>query len=111
MSAPPLDLLLEHATVWTGDPDTPLLRDASIGIRAGLLALVQEGATTRPARRTVDLTRHVVLPGFVNLHTHAVLTMVRGVAEDLGFAPAYTPGVPHAATYDRMRHGRSPASG
>jgi 5-methylthioadenosine/S-adenosylhomocysteine deaminase len=29
------------------------------------------------------------------VHTHAILTMVRGVAEDLGFAPAYTPGIPH----------------
>jgi 5-methylthioadenosine/S-adenosylhomocysteine deaminase len=37
----------------------------------------------------------VVTPGFVNVHTHAILSMVRGVAEDLGFAPAYTPGIPH----------------
>ena len=34
-------------------------------------------------------------PGFVNVRTDAVLSMVRGVAEDMGFAPAYTPGVPH----------------
>ena len=31
----------------------------------------------------------------MNVHTHTILTMVRGVAEDMGFAPAYTPGVPH----------------
>jgi 5-methylthioadenosine/S-adenosylhomocysteine deaminase len=37
----------------------------------------------------------VLTPGFVNVHTHAILSMVRGVAEDLGFAPAYTPGIPH----------------
>ena len=37
----------------------------------------------------------MITPGFVNVHTHAILSMVRGVAEDLGFAPAYTPGIPH----------------
>ncbi len=30
----------------------------------------------------------------MNVHTHTILSMVRGVAEDMGFAPAYTPGVP-----------------
>ena len=47
------------------------------------------------AARRIDGTGRVVTPGFVNVHTHAILTMVRGVAEDMGFAPAYTPGVPH----------------
>ena len=28
--------------------------------------------------------------------THAVLSLARGMTEDMGFAPAYTPGVPHA---------------
>ena len=37
----------------------------------------------------------MITPGFVNVHTHAILSMVRGVAEDMGFAPAYTIGVPH----------------
>src|SRR5204862_4066660 len=48
--------------------------------------------TSFPTRRSSDL---VLTPGFVNIHTHAVLAMVRGMTEDLGFAPAYTPGVPH----------------
>ena len=47
------------------------------------------------AQRDVSLPGHLVTPGFVNVHTHTILTMVRGVAEDMGFAPAYTPGVPH----------------
>lgn len=55
-----------------------------------------------PATRVIDGTGLIAVPGLVNVHTHAILTMVRGVAEDMGFAPAYTPGVPqgHMVTED-----------
>ena len=76
----------------------PLIDDAVIGIRAnqiGFIAAAREAPSSIEAKRTIDLPGHVVIPGFVNIHTHTILTMVRGVAEDMGFAPAYTPGVPH----------------
>ena len=44
----------------------------------------------------IDARGHLATPGFVNVHTHAVLSLARGMTEDMGFAPAYTPGVPHA---------------
>ncbi len=31
----------------------------------------------------VELPRHVVMPGFVNAHTHAAMTLLRGFADDL----------------------------
>jgi 5-methylthioadenosine/S-adenosylhomocysteine deaminase len=34
------------------------------------------------ARRTVDATGTLVLPGFVNAHTHAPMTLLRGVRDD-----------------------------
>ncbi|MGQ9370760.1 amidohydrolase family protein [Azospirillum sp. ST 5-10] len=99
MTAPDIaDLVLHGATVLTADPARPRLDDAVIVVRGGRLAAVEPrtpGTPLPPARRTLDLTGHLVTPGFVNVHTHAILTMVRGVAEDMGFAPAYTPGVPH----------------
>ena len=36
----------------------------------------------------------ICLPGLVNTHNHTPLMSVRGMVEDLGFAPAYVPGVP-----------------
>ena len=35
-----------------------------------------------PARR-VDLPDHVLLPGLINLHTHAAMTLLRGYADDM----------------------------
>lgn len=35
------------------------------------------------ARRCLDLTGHVVLPGLVNTHTHAAMSCLRGIGDDL----------------------------
>lgn len=92
-----LDLLLRGATALTGDAIRPVIDDAVIGIRGDRLAIVAPAAEAGKlaATRVIDADEFVVTPGFVNVHTHAILCMVRGVAEDMGFAPAYTPGVPH----------------
>jgi 5-methylthioadenosine/S-adenosylhomocysteine deaminase len=42
----------------------------------------------------IDARGAIMLPGFVNTHNHSPLMIVRGMVEDIGFAPAYTPGVP-----------------
>ncbi|MEI8399555.1 MAG: amidohydrolase family protein [Alcaligenaceae bacterium] len=92
------DLLLKDLTVLTGDPDQPLITEAAIGISGSQLAFIGKTAALPKgyqAARTLSLPDRVITPGLVNVHTHAILTMVRGVAEDLGFAPAYTPGIPH----------------
>lgn len=90
------DVLIEGATVLTGDVAQPVLKPGRVGVKGDRIALISPAdGPTPPA---IDLVRgegHVITPGFVNVHTHAILTMVRGVAEDMGFAPAYTPGVPH----------------
>jgi 5-methylthioadenosine/S-adenosylhomocysteine deaminase len=35
------------------------------------------------AEKTIDATGHLVMPGLVNTHTHAPMTLVRGLADDL----------------------------
>ncbi|GAA5234331.1 amidohydrolase family protein [Verticiella sediminum] len=95
MAATEFDLLFTNATLLTADPAQPTLRHADLGVKDGRIAwlggTVPEG--TR-ARRRIDASGKVLTPGFVNVHTHAILSMVRGVAADLGFAPSYTPGIP-----------------
>jgi 5-methylthioadenosine/S-adenosylhomocysteine deaminase len=92
------DLLLKGATLITCDAADRVTRDGAIGINGTRLTYVGPAAGLPPgatATRTLDLSGRVITPGLVNVHTHAILSMVRGVAEDLGFAPAYTPGIPH----------------
>jgi len=94
----PLDILIRRCTALTAEPGKPVIENATIGIRGDKLDFVgsaSEGAGLE-ARRVIDGNGHVATPGFVNVHTHAVLAHARGMVEDAGFAPAYTPGVPHA---------------
>ncbi|ESR25371.1 amidohydrolase family protein [Lutibaculum baratangense] len=92
-----LDLLVRGGTVLTAAPNRPVIEDAVIGVRDGRLAVLAPAGEVGAleATRVVEASGFVITPGFVNVHTHANLCMVRGVAEDMGFAPAYTPGVPH----------------
>ncbi len=95
-----VDLRLTGASVITADPARPYLERAVIGIRGDRIALLEDEVPTQPpvtAARAIDLPGRVIVPGFVNVHTHAALTLVRGVAEDLGFAPAYTAGIPRGS--------------
>lgn len=95
-----LDLLLRGAIAVTGDPARPIVHDACIGVRGDRIAVIESGpgpSVPVGVARTMDCHGRVVIPGLVNIHTHAALTYVRGVAEDLGFAPAYTPGIPTAS--------------
>ena len=91
------DLLLIGFTVLTIDAEMTVLHNAAVGVAEGRVTWMGPTAqlVNHTAARRRYLSGRVTCPGFVNVHAHAILTMVRGVAEDLGFAPAYTLGIPH----------------
>lgn len=89
---PHCDLLIEGVTLIPS-AFAPAIENASIGITAGRFVEVPPGTT---AARRLNLAGHLAIPGLINTHLHAALVMVRGTAEDMGFAPSYTKGVPQA---------------
>ena len=92
------DLLLTDLTIVTVDARMSIIEHGALGVTDGRITWIgpaQALPAAAVAARRLSLVGRVLTPGFVNVHTHAILTMVRGVAEDLGFAPAYTPGIPH----------------
>lgn len=89
--------VIAGAAILTSDRAQPYIEEGCVEVRSGRISAVYSG---EPDESAADLQKisgsgRVVTPGFVNVHTHANLSMVRGVAEDMGFAPAYTMGVPH----------------
>lgn len=80
-----IDLLIEPGWVATVDPDE-LLRNHAVAVNSGrIIAVLPIGEARRrfnPEQRTT-LEDHVLIPGLVNLHTHAAMSLMRGLADDL----------------------------
>jgi 5-methylthioadenosine/S-adenosylhomocysteine deaminase len=91
-----LDLLIRGCTIVPGGGSDAIIRNGAIGIRADRLVHVGDDPPNLSAKRVIEAGGMLAIPGLVNVHTHALLAHSRGMTEDLGFAPAYTPGVPHA---------------
>lgn len=81
-----VDLLLTPRWLIPIEPAGITLSDHAVAIQAGrIVALVpaEEAAQRFAPRRHVALPDHVLLPGLVNAHTHAAMTLLRGYADDM----------------------------
>src|SRR5713226_1945162 len=81
-----VDLLISARWVIPVEPAAAVLDDHSVAVSEGRIVAVLPSAAAgeryRPAER-VRLDRHALVPGLVNLHTHASMTLMRGLADDL----------------------------
>lgn len=81
----PADLLLLPQWVVPVEPDGALT-DHAVVVRDGAILdlLPADAARARYAARvTLELPGRVLIPGLVNLHGHAAMTLLRGYADDL----------------------------
>ncbi len=65
---------------------TGILEQHSLAIEDGKIAAILPSVDARQqfeAREVVDLPGHVLIPGLINAHTHAAMTLFRGLADDL----------------------------
>jgi 5-methylthioadenosine/S-adenosylhomocysteine deaminase len=79
----PCDLLLTNAHVLTMDDLFTVYPSGSIAVSAGRILAVGNIGTEYDPVETVDCAGRVVMPGLVNAHTHAPMTLLRGLADDL----------------------------
>ncbi len=81
-----VDLLIRPEWIIPIEPAGVTLSGHSLAISDGrIVALLPDDEALqrfRP-RQTIDLPGQVVLPGMINLHTHAAMTLLRGYADDL----------------------------
>ncbi|MDA8381931.1 MAG: TRZ/ATZ family hydrolase [Betaproteobacteria bacterium] len=105
------DAIIETRWLIPVEPADAVLPHHSVVICAGRIRdiLPTAEARTRYAAPTrVQLEHHALLPGLVNAHTHAAMTLLRGLADDLPLMewlkghiwPAESEHVSHAFVHD-----------
>jgi 5-methylthioadenosine/S-adenosylhomocysteine deaminase len=81
-----VDTLIQARWVVPVEPRGAVLADHAVALRDGrIVALLprEEAARRFDARETVRHPDAVLIPGLVNAHTHAAMTLLRGYADDL----------------------------
>lgn len=63
----------------TQDPERRVLEDADILIRGGKIEAV--GRDIQAEVEEIDMSGKLVMPGLVNTHTHAPMTLLRGISD------------------------------
>jgi 5-methylthioadenosine/S-adenosylhomocysteine deaminase len=76
-------LVLTNATLATVDAEDSVLPDRDVRIEGASIASIGPGGTlATPGDSVIDCSRGLIMPGFVNTHTHATLALFRGLADD-----------------------------
>jgi 5-methylthioadenosine/S-adenosylhomocysteine deaminase len=84
------DLVITHATIVTMDPQRRIIEDGVIAVNGDQISFVgtsgefvMSAPKGRVAGQTIDAKGALVLPGFINGHTHAAMTLLRGLHDDV----------------------------
>jgi 5-methylthioadenosine/S-adenosylhomocysteine deaminase len=82
----PHESLLYARWIIPVEPAGAVLEDHCVALRDGVIEAILPSATAEarfPSYEKVDLGEHALIPGLVNAHTHAAMSLMRGLADDL----------------------------
>ena len=81
-----IDLIVNGDFVVTMDAAATIIERGAIAVDEGIIVAIggaDEIAASYQARETLEGEQRIVMPGLVNGHSHAAMTLLRGVADDL----------------------------
>jgi 5-methylthioadenosine/S-adenosylhomocysteine deaminase len=81
-----IDLLITNATIVTMDGERQIIENGQIAVRGDSIYAVGKGPLFpkgTQAKQTIDAKGALVLPGFINGHTHVPMTLLRGLHDDV----------------------------
>ena len=81
-----VDLLITRGTFVTMNPPRDIQEDGAIAIKGDTIVAIgpraELSARFQP-KQIIDATNQLVLPGFINGHTHVPMTLMRGLHDDV----------------------------
>jgi 5-methylthioadenosine/S-adenosylhomocysteine deaminase len=72
-----------NATIITLNAKNEIIENGEIHIKDGIIQYVGESGPAFAADKMMDANRNVVMPGFVNTHTHITMNLLRSYADDM----------------------------
>jgi 5-methylthioadenosine/S-adenosylhomocysteine deaminase len=81
-----VDTILDRGTVVTMNKSFDVIFNGSVAISGQKIVAVgsaEDIASSYRADTVIDCTGKYILPGLINTHTHAPMTLLRGMADDL----------------------------
>ncbi len=81
-----VDLIVSGGIVVTMDPARAIFQDGSVAVRGDSIVAVGPRTEIEERYRSaqkIDARGHLVLPGFINGHTHVPMTLFRGLHDDV----------------------------
>ena len=82
----PVDTLLTARWIIPVEPEGCVLENHALIIQSGRIADILPAATASRQYESacrLDFPAHALIPGLINTHTHAAMTLLRGLADDL----------------------------
>ncbi|MEQ1488635.1 MAG: TRZ/ATZ family hydrolase [Methylotenera sp.] len=85
-----VDLIIEARWLCPITPQNTLLEHQAVVIQFGKIidiCAITLANMQYQANEVVQLAEHMLIPGLINLHTHAAMNLMRGLADDLPLMP------------------------
>ena len=79
------DVIIKNGTVLTMNSDRDIIEAGAVVIRGNKIVAVGSNdlAAAYSAPRTIDARGGIIMPGMINTHTHASMTVFRSLADDV----------------------------
>jgi 5-methylthioadenosine/S-adenosylhomocysteine deaminase len=81
-----VDLIIAPRWLLPIEPANTVLEHHAIAIKNGKIVAIQPAEIMRvnyTTKEYIELLNHVLMPGFVNTHTHAAMNLLRGLCDDI----------------------------
>src|SRR4030095_14298629 len=87
-----VDLVIDAPWIVPIEPARTLVAHSLVVDDGRIVAVIPTSAVDEQftARSRVSLPSHVLIPGLVNAHTHAAMSLLRGIADDVPLQPWLT---------------------
>ena len=81
-----VDLIIKGDHIVSMDADGSVYKDAAVAVDDGIILAIgpaSEILTAYQSNKLLEGDNRVVMPGLINGHSHAAMTLLRGIAEDM----------------------------